>query len=312
MDNNYDVVIIGAGPAGLTAAVYAGRAGLKTAILEYEAPGGKMVKTDEICNYPGINEIGGVDLSMKMFEHATSLGATYLYGEVSEIHNEGYYKRVVASGSEYLTKTVIIATGTKERTLGFAEDEKLLGKGLSYCAVCDGAFFKEKDVVVIGGGNSALEEAVYLTQFVNRVDLVIRRDVFRGDDTAQKQVLNNPKINVIRNHVPVSYIVKEDGKLGGVKFKHVESGVEQDVMSDGLFPYIGAIPATSFLTQYEGVLDKEGYIIVDKNLQTVIPGVFAAGDVIQKHLRQIVTATADGAITAQNAFHYIQTLEDEA
>lgn len=310
MDNNYDVIIIGAGPAGLTAAVYAGRAGLKTAILEYEAPGGKMVKTDEICNYPGINEIGGVDLSMKMFDHATSLGASYLYGEVTEIHDEGYMKRVVASGSEYLTKTVIIATGTKERTLGFEADEKLLGKGLSYCAVCDGAFFKNKDVVVIGGGNSALEEAVYLTQFVNRVDLVIRRDVFRGDDTAQKQVLNNPKINVIRKHVPVDYIIKEDGKLGGVKFKHVETGEEQDIISDGLFPYIGAIPATSFLKQYDGVLDNDGYIIVDKNLQTSIPGVFAAGDVIQKHLRQIVTATADGAITAQNAFHYIQTLEE--
>lgn len=310
MDNNYDVVIIGAGPAGLTAAVYAGRAGLKTAVLEYEAPGGKMVKTDEICNYPGINEIGGVDLSMKMFEHATSLGANYLYGEVSEIIDEGMYKRIIASGTEYLAKTVIIATGTKERTLGFSEDEKLLGKGLSYCAVCDGAFFKNKDVVVIGGGNSALEEAVYLTQFVNRVDLVIRRDVFRGDDTAQKQVLNNPKINVIRNHVPVDYIVNEEGKLGGVKFKNVETGVVQDIISDGLFPYIGAIPATSFLKSYDGVLDKEGYIIVDKNLQTVIPGVFAAGDVIQKHLRQIVTATSDGAITAQNAFHYIQNLED--
>lgn len=310
MDNNYDVIIIGAGPAGLTAAVYAGRAGLKTAILEYEAPGGKMVKTDEICNYPGINEIGGVDLSMKMFDHATSLGAEYLYGEVTEIHDEGALKRIVASGSEYLTKTVIIATGTKERTLGFKEDDMLMGKGLSYCAVCDGAFFKQKDVVVIGGGNSALEEAVYLTQFVNRVDLVIRRDVFRGDDSAQKQVLNNPKINVIRNHVPVSYIVNDEGKLGGVKFKHVETGEEMDIISDGLFPYIGAIPATNFLKKYEGVLDEEGYIIVDKNLQTVIPGVFAAGDVIQKHLRQIVTATSDGAITAQNAFHYIQTLED--
>lgn len=310
MDNYYDVIIIGAGPAGLTAGVYASRAGLKTAMLEYEAPGGKMVKTDEICNYPGINEILGADLSMKMFEHATSLGASYLYGEVSDIIDEGKYKHLVASGEDYYAKAVIIATGTKERTLGFAEDEKLLGKGLSYCAVCDGAFFKNKDVVVIGGGNSALEEAVYLTQFVNKIDLVIRRDVFRGDDLAQKQVLNNPKINVIRNHVPVNYLINEDGKLGGVRFKDVNTDEVLDLKSDGLFPYIGAIPATSFLKQYEGMLDAEGYIIVDKQLQTKIPGVFAAGDVIQKHLRQIVTATADGAITAQNAFHYIQSLND--
>lgn len=312
MDNNYDVIIIGAGPAGLTAAVYAGRAGLKTAILEFQAPGGKMVKTDEICNYPGINEIGGVDLSMKMFEHATQYGATYLYGEVTAIEDQGYWKKVVASGNEYLSKTVIIATGTNERTLGFPEDEKLLGKGLSYCAVCDGAFFKGKDVIVIGGGNSALEEAVYLTQFVNKVDLVIRRDVFRGDETAQKQVLNNPKINVIKRHIPESYIVKEDGKLGGVRFKSVDNDEILEVKGDGLFPYIGAIPATSFLQQYDGVLDQEGYIIVNHNLQTAIPGVFAAGDVIQKHLRQIVTATADGAITAQNAFHYIQLLDAQA
>lgn len=310
MDNYYDVIIIGAGPAGLTAGVYASRAGLKTAMLEYEAPGGKMVKTDEICNYPGINEILGADLSMKMFEHATSLGASYLYGEVSEILDEGMYKHLIASGEDYYAKAVIIATGTKERTLGFPEDEKLLGKGLSYCAVCDGAFFKNKDVVVIGGGNSALEEAVYLTQFVNKIDLVIRRDVFRGDDLAQKQVLNNPKINVIRNHVPVGYLVNENGKLGGVSFKDVNTNEVMDLKSDGLFPYIGAIPATSFLSKYEGMVDAEGYIIVDKQLQTKIPGVFAAGDVIQKHLRQIVTATSDGAITAQNAFHYIQSLND--
>ena len=311
MDNNYDVIIIGAGPAGLTAAVYAGRAGLKTAMLEYEAPGGKMIKTDIVCNYPGVDNVSGVDLSMKMFEHSIAYGAEYIYGEVSEIIDEGEWKIVKASGTEYKTHAVIIATGTNERTLGFADDERLLGKGLSYCAVCDGAFFKNKDVVVIGGGNSALEESVYLTQFANKVDLVIRRDVFRGDEANQRQVLNNPKINVIRKHVPVDYIVTDEGKVGGIKFKDVETGEELDVASEGVFPYIGAIPATGFLENHEGMVDEEGYLIVNEQLETVIPGIFGAGDVIQKHLRQIITATSDGAITAQNAFHHIQNLKSK-
>lgn len=308
MNKTYDVIIIGGGPAGLSAAVYAGRAGLYTMMLEYQAPGGKMVKTDEIANYPGINEINGVDLSMKMFDHATESGVEYQYGEVTGIKDEGEFKRVIASGTEYLSKVVIIATGTNEKTLGFKEDDALLGKGVSYCAVCDGAFYRDKDVIVIGGGNSALEEAVYLTQFANKVDLVIRRDVFRGDVINQKQVLSNPKINIIREHTPSSYLINDDGSFGGVSFKHSENGEELHVNSDGLFPYIGAIPATGFLKDLDGVLDDEGYIIVNEDLETAIPGVFGAGDVIQKKLRQVVTATNDGAITAQNAFHYIQAL----
>ncbi|QIK56899.1 FAD-dependent oxidoreductase [Erysipelothrix sp. HDW6A] len=306
MTKNYDVIIIGGGPAGLSAAIYAGRAGLNTMVLEYQAPGGKMVKTDEIANYPGINEINGVDLSMKMFEHATESGVEYQYGEVSSIKDEGEYKRVITAGEEYLSKVVIVASGTNEKTLGFKEDDELLGKGISYCAVCDGSFYRNKDVVVIGGGNSALEEAVYLTQFVNKVDLVIRRDVFRGDVIAQKQVLSNPKINIIREHTPSSYIINDDGSFGGVKFQHSPTGEDLEVNSDGLFPYIGAIPATGFLKDLDGVLDDEGYIIVDEDLETAIPGIFGAGDVIQKKLRQVVTATNDGAITAQNAFQYIQ------
>ncbi|QIK56426.1 FAD-dependent oxidoreductase [Erysipelothrix sp. HDW6A] len=309
MDNNYDVIIIGAGPAGLTAGVYAGRAGLKTAILEYEAPGGKMVKTDEIANYPGTIDISGVDLSMKMFEHATACGTEYLYGEVSDIIDEGEWKKVIASGTEYRAHVVIIATGTKERTLGFPEDEKLLGKGLSYCAVCDGAFFKDKEVIVIGGGTSALEESVYLTQFAKHVKLVIRRDVFRGDELSQKQALSNPKIEVIRKRLPVAYVVNEEGRLGGVRFKNVDTGEEEEILGDGLFPYIGAFPATNFLESIPGLLDKDGYVIVNDRLETVMPGVFGAGDVVQKHLRQIVTATSDGAVAAQNAFHYIQSLK---
>ncbi|CAM2817064.1 NAD(P)/FAD-dependent oxidoreductase [Erysipelothrix tonsillarum] len=311
MDNNYDVIIIGAGPAGLTAAVYAGRAGLKTGMLESEAPGGKMIKTDLVQNYPGVDNVTGVDLSMKMFEHSTAYGTEYLYGNVNGIVDEGDYKVIkTEDGSEYRAHVVIVATGTNERTLGFEKDDALLGHGLSYCAVCDGAFFRDKKVVVIGGGNSALEEAVYLTQFASEVNLVIRRDVFRGDESAQRQVFNNEKINIIKKHIPVDY-VDNDGKLTGMKFENVETHEPLIIETDGVFPYIGAIPATDFLKDLN-VLDDEGYLIVNDQLETAIPGVFGAGDVIQKHLRQIVTATSDGAVAAQNAFHYIQDLKSKA
>ncbi|HEY4538003.1 MAG TPA: FAD-dependent oxidoreductase [Erysipelothrix sp.] len=312
MDKNYDVMIIGAGPAGLTAAVYAGRAGMSVGMIESEAPGGKMIKTDLVCNYPGIEEITGVDLSMKMFEHANVYGTEYLYGDVIDIEDHGDFKTIkTADGNEFKAHVVIVATGTNERTLGFPEDDALLGKGLSYCAVCDGAFYKNKEVIVIGGGNSALEEAVFLTQYVDKVKLVIRRDVFRGDEIAQQQVLNNPKIEVIRKHVPKAYIVEND-RLAGVEFENVDTGELVPIKGDGLFPYIGAIPATSFLKNYEGVLDEEGYIIANERLETVIPGVFGAGDVVAKQLRQIVTAAGDGAIAAQNAFQYIQKLKTKA
>ncbi len=311
MGNKYDVIIIGGGPAGLTAAVYAGRSGMKTAMLEKEAPGGKMIKTHLVENYPGIDKIGGVDLSMKMFEHATAYGTEYLYGDVSALVDEGDYKVIKTNdGSEYRAHVIIVATGTNERTLGFANDDALLGHGLSYCAVCDGAFFRNQDTIVIGGGNSALEEAVYLTQFSDKVNLVIRRDVFRGDESSQRQVFNNPKINIIKKHIPVDYIVV-DGKIAGMKFENVDTGEIMEVPAQGVFPYIGAIPATDFLRDM-GVTDKEGYMIVNERLESAIPGVFGAGDVIQKHLRQIVTATSDGAITAQNAFSYIQNLKSKA
>lgn len=301
---------MGGGPAGLTAAVYSGRSGLKTAMLEKEAPGGKMIKTHMVENYPGIDKVPGVDLSMKMFEHATAYGTEYLYGDVVDIiHGDGEHTIISSDGNEYITKVIIVATGTNEKTLGFENDDLLLGKGLSYCAVCDGAFFKEEEVIVIGGGNSALEEAVYLTQFATKVNLVIRRDVFRGDPSAQEQVLSNDKINVIKKHTPEDYIV-EDGKIAGMVFKSVDTGELLEVRATGVFPYIGAIPATQFL-QHRNVLDQEGYLMVNDRLETAIPGIFGAGDVIPKHLRQIVTATSDGAIAAQNAFSYIQNLKSK-
>ena len=312
MDVQYDLIIIGGGPAGLTAGVYAGRAGLKVAMMEKEAPGGKMIKTDIICNYPGIDEINGVDLSMKMFQHSTNSGTEYLYGDVADIIVDGDVRIVkTVDGTEYRTLSVIAATGTVEKTLGFEEDDELMGRGLSYCAVCDGALYKDKDVIVIGGGNSALEEALYLTQFVNKVKLVIRRDVFRGDNTAQEQVLKNPKIEIIRNNLPEKYLISEDRKIAGVGFVNTQTGEVLDVKAEGLFPYIGSYPATSYLEKLN-ILDEEGFIMVNDRMQTAVPGVFGAGDAIAKHLRQIVTAAGDGSIAAQEAFFYVQALKSKS
>ena len=310
MDIQYDVIIIGAGPAGLTAGVYGSRGGLKVAMLEKDAPGGKMIKTDLIENYPGVDNVLGADLSMKMFDHATAYGTEYLYGDVTEIKQvDGTHVVVTEDGSEYSAHAVIVATGTNERTFGFPEDDALLGKGLSYCAVCDGAFFKDKNVVVVGGGNSALEESLYLTQFASGIDLVIRRDQFRGDDIYQKQVIANPKINIIKNYKPKAYVI-DDNHLSGLEFESTVGEEDIVVKADGAFPYIGAIPATQFL-QGLNVLNDEGYVIVNDKLETGIPGLYAAGDVIEKHLRQIVTAASDGAIAAQNAFTYIQTRKSD-
>ena len=311
MDVQYDLIIVGAGPAGMTAAIYGSRAGLKVAMLEKEAPGGKMIKTDLICNYPGYDEINGADLSMKMFTHTSGLGADYLYGNITGIEFEGDVRVVKTDdGSSYRSLAVIVATGSVERTLGFPEDDLLLGKGLSYCAVCDGAFFKQKEVLVIGGGNSALEEALYLTQFASNVKLVIRRDVFRGDLINQEQVLKHPKIEVIRNHVPDHYLVSDDNRLEGVAFYNKVEDKIVEIKADGLFPYIGQDPATDFLGGLD-ILNEEKYIKVNDKMETGISGLYAAGDVVVKDLRQIVTAASDGSIAAQEAFYYIQALKSK-
>ena len=302
MDLQYDVVIVGAGPSGLTAAIYAQRAGLKTAILESSAPGGKLIKTYSIENYPGIKKINGADLAYQMFDHAQSLNAEYLYGNVQNIIDHGDYKEVITDVDKYMTKAVIVATGTIERTLGLKDEDKFTGRGVSYCAVCDGAFYKNKDVVVIGGGNSALEESIYLTQFVNHIYIVIRRDVFRADKVAQEKVRENKKISIITKHVPVKII--GDDTVEGIVLKDVDTNEEMQLKIQGIFPYIGAIPSTQFLDK--SLLNDKGYIKVNEFMETSIDGIYGAGDVIDKDLRQVVTACNDGAIAAQRTFKYIK------
>ena len=301
MERQYDLVIIGAGPAGMAASVYGSRAGLKTLLLDNGAPGGKLIKTHKISNYPGVKELSGVELATSMFEQSTSFGAEYAYGDVEKVDAD---KKVTLSDGTILeAKAVIVATGTKERLLHIPGEQENIGRGVSFCAVCDGAFFKDKDVVVIGGGNSALEESLFLTQFANKVTIVIRRDVFRAEKKIQEQIQANDKIEVIVKHIPKE-ILAENGKVSGIVFENVETKEPMTLSCQGIFPYVGQDPNTVCLEGL-GVLDDKGYVIVDDSRQTKIPGLYAAGDVIQKELRQVVTATNDGAIAAQHAFHQI-------
>ena len=306
MTKKYDFIIIGAGPAGMTAAIYAARAGLKTAMIESGAPGGKLLKTNEISNWPGIKTEPGSQLAMDMFEHSTSFGAVYEYGKVVEIktdeENPASDKQIICEdGTIFQAPAVLVATGTKERLMGIPGENKNIGRGLSYCAVCDGAFFRDQEVAVIGGGNSALEEAVYLTHFASKVYILMRRNVFRADKIAVDAAMANPKIEIIQNVVPTEIL--DDGQhVNGLRISDVTTKEEQILPVSGIFPYIGADPVTGFLKHLD-ILNPQGYMIVNASMETKIPLLYGAGDVCQKGLRQVVTAVNDGAIAAQDAFH---------
>ncbi|TVP83019.1 MAG: thioredoxin-disulfide reductase [Alkalicoccus sp.] len=305
----YDVVIIGAGPAGMTAAVYTSRANLSTVMLERGMPGGQMANTEDVENYPGYDHILGPDLSNKMFEHATKFGAEYKYGDVKEIIDGKEFKTIVTGSGEVKTRSIIITTGAEYKKLGVPGEEELGGRGVSYCAVCDGAFFKEKELVVVGGGDSAVEEAVYLTRFASKVTVVHRRGELRAQKILQDRAFANDKIDFIWNHV-VKEINEENGKVGSVTLVNKEDGSEREFKADGAFIYIGMLPLnTPFLNL--GITNDEGYVVTDEGMATDVPGIYAAGDIRDKSLRQIVTATGDGSIAAQGVQHYVENLMEE-
>jgi thioredoxin reductase (NADPH) len=303
----YDVIIAGAGPAGMTAAVYTSRANMSTLMLERGIPGGQMANTEEIENYPGFGHILGPDLSNKMFEHAQKFGAEYAYGEIKEI-SDGYpYKRVKTDDKEYLAKSVIIATGAEHRLLGVPGEKELSGRGVSYCAVCDGAFFRGKELVVVGGGDSAVEEAVFLTRFATKVTIIHRRDQFRAQKILQKRAFENEKIDVIWDTVVKE--IRGENVVQSVLLENVKTGEQRELPTNGVFIYVGMDPLTSSV-QHLGITNEAGYILTDERMQTKIPGIFAAGDVREKMLRQVVTATGDGSIAAQSAQHYVEALDE--
>ncbi|MES1040400.1 MULTISPECIES: thioredoxin-disulfide reductase [Peribacillus] len=305
----YDVVIIGAGPAGMTAAVYTSRANLSTLMLERGVPGGQMANTEEVENYPGFDTILGPELSTKMFDHAKKFGAEYAYGDVKEIIDGEEYKTIKAGSKEFKARSIIISSGAEYKKIGVPGEKELGGRGVSYCAVCDGAFFKQKELFVIGGGDSAVEEGVYLTRFASKVTIVHRRDELRAQKILQDRAFANEKINFIWNHT-LKEINEEGGKVGGVTLVSTENGEETVMDADGVFIYIGMLPLTKPFESL-GILNSTGYIETNDRMETRVPGIFAAGDVREKTLRQIVTATGDGSIAAQSVQHFVEELQEK-
>ncbi|WP_141538052.1 thioredoxin-disulfide reductase [Bacillus cereus] len=305
----YDVIVIGAGPAGMTAAVYTSRANLSTLMLERGIPGGQMANTEDVENYPGYESILGPDLSNKMFEHAKKFGAEYAYGDVKEVIDGKEYKTIIAGKKEYKTRAIIVASGAEYKKIGVPGEAELGGRGVSYCAVCDGAFFKEKELVVIGGGDSAVEEGVFLTRFASKVTIVHRRDTLRAQKILQDRAFQNEKVDFIWNHT-IKEINDTNGKVGSVTLVDVNSGEEKEFKTDGVFVYIGMLPLSKPFVEL-GITNENGYVETNERMETKIPGIFAAGDVREKMLRQIVTATGDGSIAAQSAQHYVEELLEE-
>ncbi|MDR7855715.1 thioredoxin-disulfide reductase [Tissierella sp.] len=304
----YDVIIIGAGPAGLAAGLYASRARLNTLIIEKEGDGGQIKTTDEVANYPGsIENASGPSLIARMVEQVNEFGAKRTIDEIKSVELEGQIKVLKGTKEEYQAKTVIIATGATPKLIGCPGEKDLTGRGVSYCATCDAAFFEDLEVFVVGGGDSAVEEAMYLTKFARKVTIVHRRDELRAAKSIQEKAFSNEKMNFMWDSVITE--VKGDGILESMIVKNVKTNEETEIFADeddgtfGVFVFVGYNPATKL---FDGLINMEnGYIITDDNMKTNIPGVFAAGDNRVKSLRQVVTATADGAIAAVQAEKYI-------
>ncbi|WDP90701.1 MAG: thioredoxin-disulfide reductase [Desulfobacter sp.] len=303
--SDYDLVIIGAGPAGLTAGLYAARARMKVLLLEKAVPGGQILITDWIENYPGFPEgISGFDLAEKMKKQAMDLGLEIETAEVHSLNLSAETKEIVLKDRSIKAKALIIATGASPRKLGIGED-RYMGKGISFCATCDGPFFRDKTVVAIGGGDTAVQESIFLTKFAKKVYLVHRRDELRATKILQERAFANDKIEFIWDSVATGV----EGFFGieGVKIKNVKSGAESTIKADGCFIWVGILPNTEFVNGAVAT-DEGGFIIADAHMATNIPGVYAVGDVRNTPLRQVSTAVGDGAIAAVSAEHYIESL----
>ena len=294
----YDVAIIGSGPGGLTAAIYASRAGLNVVIIEQMAPGGQLLNTEDVDNFPGFpSGITGVELAQKLDQQARKFGVEIKTGEVVETDFSGSVKAIITRKDEFKAKTVIIATGESPRWLNAPGEQEFQGKGVSYCAICDGAFFKNKQVAVVGGGDSAVESAIYLSRLANHVTLIHRRDRLRAVDYLQKKAAACENIEI--KYETVVKELKGEKMLGSLLLENVKTLEQEQMDCQGVFVYIGAIPNTGFLS---ADLELEnGYLVTNENMETNVEGVFAIGDVRRKTLRQVVTATSDGAIAAFHA-----------
>lgn len=306
MDHIYDVMIIGGGPAGYTAALYAARAGLDTVVIEKMGAGGQMSLTDTIDNYPGFDEgIDGFKLGMRMQKSAERFGASTLYGEIKSVDLTDRIKCAETEKEIYRARAVIISTGADPRELGLNKERDFIGKGIHYCAHCDGRFYKDKTVMVVGGGNTAAADALYLARFAKKVYLVHRRDTLRAEKILRDPLLKAENVEFLWNSTPVRLLGNE--RIEGVELQNLKTNESKAISADGIFISIGRKPATQFL---DGALklDESGYIIADETTKTNIDGVFAVGDVRTKPLRQIVTAVGDGAVAVHFAEEYLANL----
>jgi thioredoxin reductase (NADPH) len=310
MQNHFDVIVIGAGAAGLTAGIYLSRAKLSTLILNEGAVGGQMVLTHEIANYPGLESISGYELARNMKAQAQKFGCTIKSNiKITELNLSGELKSVVVNNKDvYIAHAVIIATGGKSRTIGAIGEDLFKGKGISYCATCDGDFFQDKEIIVVGGGNSALEEAVSLTKYASKITIVHQFDHFQALEHYVEEAKANPKINFVMESKIVEFLGNE--KLTGVKIQNQVTKEISEMQIDGVFVFIGYVPNTEKL---DGLIELNEWkeIVVDKNLKTNLDGVFAAGDSIAKRYRQVTTAVADGTIAALSASEFVNNIKKE-
>ena len=304
----FDLIILGGGPAGLNAALYAKRGGIDVAIIDTSSVGGQPVNYLEIENYLGFPTIQGWELAEKFEQHIDKFNIQKFQNEeIQNVDLTSTIKTVQTLKNKYLAKTIIIATGASPKKLGIRGEDEYIGKGVSYCAVCDGAFYKNKTVVVIGGGNAAVEEGIYLTKFAEKVYIMHRRDELRADKIIQERAFNNEKIEFIFDSIPLE-IVGDSKKVNLIQYKNVKTGEIKTLNVDGVFPYIGFSPNTEFFNA-QLVQDEFGFIRVDENMRTSEVGVFAAGDVRRTPLRQVITAVADGAVAGMSAVKYLEEVK---
>lgn len=307
----YDLVIVGGGPAGLSAGIYAMRAAMHTVLIEKGMPGGQIALTKDVENYPGIEEVGGFELCEKFLNHAKRYNLEIRENEVTCVEpGVDFHEVVLADGTRLHTHAVILAPGGSARKLGVPGEMEQYGKGVSYCATCDGFFFRGKTVVVVGGGDTALEDALYLSKICAKVYLVHRRDEFRGSRILQQRVFAEPRITLVLSSV-LENIAADDQGVTGVRVKNVQTEETQDIATDGVFIFVGFLPNNGLVPS--GVkMNASGYVITDEKCETSLPGVFAVGDLRQKYANQIVLAAADGCVAALAAAHYVEMRKAQA
>lgn len=305
--NFFDVLIVGAGPAGLTAALYCQRANLKVAFYEKETPGGKVVKTAVVENYPGYSTISGPDLAVNMFKQVSELGVKFIFSEVIKISKIDNVFHVTSTDNQVrFSKTVIIASGMTEKKLNIPGEKEYYGRGVSYCAICDASLYKNQEVAVIGGGNTALEESLYLADIVKKVYLVHRREGFRAEESIVEKVKNHSNIEMLLNYVPIEFVSEDKKKISSIKIQNIQDNNVYELNVGCVFPFIGFLPLTNFVENLDVKNVDNGFINVNSKMETTIPGLFCAGDVCDKDVRQISTAIGDGTIAAIEAKKYIE------